>query len=155
MAGRHKNTGQRLIEGKPVRDATRGLPLKITPVDCERGGVKDPGSCAAAQALLRIPGVQAARVQVSRTYVQRNGEWKRYMTPESLSREIIAFDRGGRKSFEPGEYYLRAPSPEEKLSAHRKRHQNDKRKNKPTGTREVHIHHTSNIRTRSEMRKAR
>lgn len=150
-----RSDGRLQIDGKPVWDATRGMPLKITAIDCEKGGVKDPGSCAAAQALLRIPGVERVRVQVSRTYVQRNGSWKRYMTPESLSREIIAFDRGGRKSFEPGEYYLRAPSPEEKLSAHRRRHRNDKRKNKPTGTREVHIHHTSNIRTRSEMRKAR
>jgi len=94
------------LDGEPVKvvDAKKNLPLHITPRDVRAGTLKDAKTCAAAKALCRMPGVEAARVNLSRTYVKENGKWTRYFTPPPLRNEIIAFDRGGE--FAPGDYTL-------------------------------------------------
>jgi hypothetical protein len=135
------------IDKRKVNDATRALKLRIGAEDCRKGNVKDPGGCAAARALLRMPGVTRARVHIARTYVEKNGEWTRYMTPNSLAREVVAFDRGGRTMFEPGEYILGAIPPTARADAMQKRYRTNKKRKKPTGRR-VHLHHrTTKVRT--------
>lgn len=102
-----------------VADATRGMVLHITKTDCARGDLKTPSSCAAAKALCRLDGVEAAQVYIGRTYVKQKGKWTRYATPPSLRNEIIAFDRGG--SFEPGDYTLRPIQPSLRHENHAQR----------------------------------
>jgi hypothetical protein len=94
------------IDGVKVRDADpdEALTLHITQRDVKSGSAKNAKACAAAKALCRQEGCEAARVHLSRTYVKRAGTWVRYMTPPPLRSEIIAFDRGGQ--FSPGDYTL-------------------------------------------------
>lgn len=96
------------IDGIDVVDATKKLTIRITEDDVKKGGVKDAKACAAARAIKRIGHFKNARVHVSRTYVQdKEGNWRRYMTPMALQKEIISFDRGG--TFTPGVYQLGVP----------------------------------------------
>jgi hypothetical protein len=104
-----------------VLNASRKIVVRISARDIRTGKNKDPGSCAAARALIReVPNCVAARVHLGRTYLQREDKtWLRYRTPEALRTEIIAFDRGGR--FEPGEYELRPLSPADRGRRHVKK----------------------------------
>lgn len=104
---KHRDT----IGGRPVVNGKRKVMLHITAADVKGSRQKNPGACAAAKALVRmIPNCIKARVHLGRTYIMKDDEqWYRYMTPEPLRREIVAFDRGGR--FEPGDYELRPMSP--------------------------------------------
>lgn len=96
------------INGIKVVDAKKPLTLHITTGDVKKGGTKNPSSCAAAQACMKLPGVSQARVHIATTYIKVHDKWLRFRTPNSLRSEIIAFDKGGK--FEPGEYTL-APMP--------------------------------------------
>ena len=42
--------------------------------------------------------------------------WIRFLTPQSIGREITSFDRSN--IFEPGEYTLKAPNPGNRLDAY-------------------------------------
>jgi hypothetical protein len=115
--GKQEARGQirkRTLEGLPVIDATHGLRLKIKKPDITGSSKADPTNCAAARALKREAGADA-RVYLTRTYVKVGRVWMRFMTPESISREITAFDRGA--AFEPGEYVLTPPSVTQRLGA--------------------------------------
>lgn len=108
------------IGGGKVIDAPSRLPIRITKNDVRRGALKNASACAAAQAICRVGGFREARVHTSRTYVKKkNGDWLRYLTPPALSKEIVAFDRGG--SFEPGDYELIPVQPSERIGARAKR----------------------------------
>lgn len=102
------------IAGLPVVDATKRLTIKITESDIEKGNTKDPGKCAAAQALLREKDCSEARVHLGRTYLKIGKKWLRFHTPESLRGEIISFDRGA--AFQIGEYTLSPMQPSHKAT---------------------------------------
>jgi hypothetical protein len=95
----------KMSDGLPIISATKPVTIIITASDCRLGKVKEPESCAAAKAALRLKGCTEARVHLGRTYLKIGRKWLKYMTPDSLRSEIVAFDRGG--SFSPGEYTLR------------------------------------------------
>jgi hypothetical protein len=93
------------INGKPVINSKRKIMIEISPRDIKKGMTRDPGSCAAAQCLMRtVPGIKGARVHVKMTYIEFDDHWERLRTPPSLSREIVAFDRGA--PFYPGQYNI-------------------------------------------------
>lgn len=92
------------INGVDVKDGEEKVIVVITKSDVRMGSLKNAKSCAAAVALCRHTGCDAARVHLARTYIKKDGSWRRYATPPALRNEIIAFDRGGK--FEPGEYVL-------------------------------------------------
>jgi hypothetical protein len=102
--------GSRLFEGMPVVDAAENVALVITKQDVSNSKQKDPGSCAAAMAGRREFKTDV-RVFLTRTFVKDSAHkrWIRFQTPDAISREIIAFDRGA--AFDPGEYELKAPTP--------------------------------------------
>lgn len=101
-----KKKGKRTLEGLPVIDAKNVLLLEIKRPDILGSSKADAANCAAARALKRCYGSDA-RVFLTRTYVKIGNAWARFMTPEAISREITAFDRGA--TFEPGEYTLNPP----------------------------------------------
>ena len=104
------------INGKRVVDATKSLQISISKRDARSGKTKDPGSCAAARAIIRtIADAKGARVHLGRTYVEYPDKWVRYKTPWRLKVEIVAFDRGAKKDYAEGQYTLSAPSPTDKL----------------------------------------
>ncbi len=113
MAKRPKHRD--MINGRPVVNGKRRIMLHISPADIKGSRKQVPGACAAAKALLRtIPNCIKARVHLGRTYIMKDDEqWYRYVTPEPLRQEIVAFDRGGR--FEPGDYELRPMAPSQML----------------------------------------
>ncbi len=93
------------IDGQEVVNAATGLRLTVTSADIAKGAPKNPNACALALAAVRqIKGATAARVHLSCIYVNVHRQWKRWRTPEYATRDIVAFDRGGR--FVPGEYDL-------------------------------------------------
>lgn len=102
------------IDGIPVKDATRDISLKIERKDITGARAKDPAACAAARACKRQYKAAEARVYMSVTYILRDEVWQRFMTPPSLSREIVVIDRSGG-NFSPGEYRMKAPYPAKRL----------------------------------------
>ena len=111
------------IDGIEVHDADKPLLLHIRNTDTKTGK-KNPSDCAAAKAAKRERGVLEARVFRSRTYLLKERTspggktkkvWERYITPDALKGEIIAFDRGGE--FEPDDYELQAPTKSQRLGA--------------------------------------
>jgi len=116
------------IAGLPVVDAPRKLTIRVTESDVQKGNTKDPGKCAAAQALLREKDCTEARVHLGRTYLKLGKKWVRYHTPVSLRGEIISFDRGA--IFQPGEYTLTPMQPSHRATG--KAHGSPKTKKKGT-----------------------
>lgn len=126
------------LDGLPVKDAKKSVVLHITAGDVKNAKVKDPSHCAAALACKRDLGAKEAQIHKSRTYLKFNGHWTRYLTPNSLQAEIVAFDRGG--TFEPGEYRLTKMAPSRKFN---KKTGPRKKKGKLRG----HYHRVANIRS--------
>lgn len=108
------------FEGLPLYDAAEDIGLVINKKDVSESKKKDPANCAAALAGRREFKADV-RVYMSRMYVkdEKNKRWIRFVTPESASREITAFDRGA--SFEPGEYRFTAPSRGQQLGYQREK----------------------------------
>lgn len=107
------------IAGKKVVDAKRPAKIVITVRDTKLGDNKNPSSCAAALAAKRdVPECLSARVHIGRVYIEHKDKWVRYLTPEALRTEIVAFDRGG--SFQPGDYVLKPPAPSETVEGRHK-----------------------------------
>jgi hypothetical protein len=129
------------LEGLPVRDATEPLEFTVTKRDVAKGGVQAPDSCAMALACKREHHAREVRIHLNYSYVLEKDHWVRYRTPSCVTREIIAFDRGG--TFDPGEYMLLVPFKSVRLNTPRVRRD---RYNKRTKRRYMHI--TANVRTR-------
>ena len=126
------------ISGLPVVDAKTPLIIRINKRDVKLGHTKDPGACAAARCLLRsVPKIQAARVHLSRSYIQiGNTHWVRYATPQSLRSEVVSFDRGGK--FLPGAHAL-LPLTEGQLPSGRRQGGKDRPKRRKGKKRAYHV----------------
>jgi hypothetical protein len=93
----------RKIDGQVVTNAATRLRLTVTEQDVRKGVPKNPNACAIAVAAMRqIPGCTAAKVHKSCLFTLVKGKWQRRLVPEYATRELVAFDRGGR--FVPGEF---------------------------------------------------
>jgi hypothetical protein len=87
------------IDGEPVANGMQRLRVEVTRADIEKGQPKDQNSCAIAVACVRqLKNVVAAKVHKGRLYLKFEGQarWRRWTVPEYATREIVAFDRGGR-----------------------------------------------------------
>jgi hypothetical protein len=133
------------IDGLPVRDAKTRLPFQVTNQDIKLAGLKKPESCAIALACKRLKNYGDVRIHMHYAYILKGDHWLRYRIPQSVIREIVAFDRGG--SFEPGEYALLPPAPSCKLG----RINVGQRRSVRTGPKKSRFYHaTTNVRTRPE-----
>ena len=105
----------RMYKGLPLVDADEDMGICVTKMDVSTARKQDPANCAAANAIRREYKTTDVEVHLTRTYMldTKKKQWVRFMTPENVSREIIAFDRAA--SFEPGNYVLKAPTPSERL----------------------------------------
>jgi hypothetical protein len=132
------------INGLPVFDAKEPISFSVTKRDIDRGGIKEPDSCAIALACRREFRSRDVRIHLTYSYLLEKDHWIRYRTPNCISREIIAFDRGG--TFEPGEYTLLVPYKSDRIGVHAglRRHG---RYNKRIPLKNP-IHITANVRTR-------
>lgn len=143
------------IAGKPVRDAKRSIILNINVRDIKRGKTRDPGACAGAVALCRQERVKAARVHLKCCYIDRGAYWERYLTPEALRLNIVAFDRGGK--FAPGSFKVRRPAKSNTLAALREyaqTHSDPRNNHEATGRRKrAKIFHTKTAHVRHHLAK--
>lgn len=88
-----------MIDGAPVANSMVRLRVNITKADIEKGQPLNPNACAIARACLReVKNVVAAKVHKGRLYLKFEGQerWRRWTVPEYATREIVAYDRGGR-----------------------------------------------------------
>lgn len=132
-----------LINGLPVVDAKRPLTLHITKRDISGGTSKAPEACAAARCIMRsVKNAEEARVHIGRTYIKVGRKWLRFLTPNTLRTEIVAYDRKG--NFEPSDHVMK-PLP----VYQRGTHHGDESKRKPRDKRRKRkaYHMVKNVRT--------
>lgn len=87
------------IDGEPVANGMTRLRVEVTKADIEKGQPLNQNACAIAVACVRqLKNVVAAKVHKGRLYLKFEGQarWRRWTVPEYATREIVAFDRGGR-----------------------------------------------------------
>lgn len=93
---------------KHVVDAKEGLAIEVTSTDVRTSNKKDHKTCAMATACKRKFHLDGVIISRKIAYLVRGNTATRYVLPGSVSREVVAFDRGG--SFEPGRYRLSKPA---------------------------------------------
>lgn len=124
-----------------VKDATKDIEIEVTVADTQSKAVRNHKECAMAQACYRTHIAEAAIIARKVVYLIKGDVATRYITPESVTREIVSFDRNA--GFSPGVYHLRRPSESIKLGSLRPPHQKlNKRKNSSKL-----LHKTINIRS--------
>lgn len=125
---------------KTVTDATRFITVEVTKRDSNSAQVRNHKACAMAVACKRKMQAEGVIVAVSTAYVINGTKAERYKLPESVSREVVSFDRNG--GFAEGEYSLRPPSRCEQLGV-----KAGGGGSKTGNGKKTHYHHTSGIRT--------
>jgi hypothetical protein len=96
-----------------IVDAKKPIAIFVTQEDCKQGTKGAPNSCAMAKAFSR--DWDGAIISKSVSYLINGTKAFRYLTPESVVREIVSFDR--HQDFAPGKYGLSAASGGRSLGA--------------------------------------
>jgi hypothetical protein len=74
----------KLINGLPIKNATKSMLLHITGPDVKSARPKRPDFCVVAQAVKREMRAKEVRVHLGRVYVRTTASsWTRYVTPGS------------------------------------------------------------------------
>jgi hypothetical protein len=94
------------IDGEPVANGMIRLRVQVTKQDIEQGEPLNPYARACVRT---IKNCVKAKVHKTQLYLKFEAQprWKRWNVPEYATREIVAFDRGGR--FVPQEIDFAAP----------------------------------------------
>lgn len=90
-----------------VKDARSDIEIEVTKADGQ-ASPKDHKNCAIARACKRGLNLDGAVVSRSVVYLVKDDEATRYLIPNAVAREMVAFDRGA--GFAPGEYELKRPA---------------------------------------------
>ncbi len=96
-----------------VVDGSGDINIRVTKIDTQSRAVKNHTECALAHACRRSMHADGAMINVTTAYIVKGATATRYTLPQSVSREIVAFDR--EAAFEPGDYHLHTPPPSAKL----------------------------------------
>lgn len=96
-------------------DANSDIDIRVTKSDTQTKAVKNHSECALAHACRRSFQADGAMINVTSAYIIKGNTATRYKLPESISREIVSFDR--EAAFEPGDYHLHTPPPSARLGA--------------------------------------
>lgn len=94
-------------------DANSDIDIRVTKSDTQTKAVKNHSECALAHACRRSFQADGAMINVTSAYIIKGNTATRYKLPESVSREIVSFDR--EAAFEPGDYHLHTPPPSSRL----------------------------------------
>lgn len=128
-----------------VHDADEDLLLEVVTDDSKQGVVKDHSHCALARACQKKFKARGVIVSIKTVYVIQKEGATRYQLPESVSREIVSFDRKG--GFADGEYTLKAPTSGHRLGARQGREFSPSREHGDKGVRrQTRKHYTTGIR---------
>jgi hypothetical protein len=123
-----------------VKDAKHPLLVEVTKNDNKSAKVRDHKACAMAVACKRAEKADGVIVSVMTAYVIKGNTATRYRLPQSVSREVVSFDR--EAGFEPGEYTMSPPVPTSRLGSMR-----GTGVHTGTGKKITRVHRTSRIRT--------
>ena len=115
-------------------DSPVGVEVSVSKKDCETAKKLNPSECALAQAAKKELHADGVIIGMSTSYIIKGKRALRFATPESVSREIISFDR--HQDFAPGEYYLTPKAPTARLGTEQKNYRTNPNK---TVKRKVHI----------------
>jgi hypothetical protein len=102
------------IDGIEVVDSKEDTCLPVTEQDVaislKKRGKQNCWACAAQTRAEQMPGVLAAAINLSISYLLKgkgkNLKWYRYVTSDALRTEIVSYDRSD--IFAPGDYWLKA-----------------------------------------------
>ena len=100
-----------------VVDATRDLVIDVTSADVRKGRRAKADCCAAAVAIMREEKVKAVRVHRARVYVDYGDKIVRYITPNSLRTDLVAFDLYGK--FATGQHILQKVPESQRIGIYR------------------------------------
>jgi hypothetical protein len=131
---------------KKVTDADEPAFLEVTEDDSKTGSRRDHNNCAFARACARKFRATGVIISVQTAYIIKGDEAIRYRLPQSVSREVVSFDRNA--GFEGGQYELSKPVPSQRLGARQERNTNagnERESKKSRGIRRFR-HFTGNIR---------
>jgi len=92
---------------RKVTDARAPVQIEVTARDTKTSKKKKHAECALAKACQRTWNLDGAVVTRSMVYLVKDKQALRYLLPQTVTREIVAFDRGA--SFAPGVYTLTKP----------------------------------------------
>jgi hypothetical protein len=98
-----------------VVDANRNAIIEVTAKDASSKAVKDHNGCAMAVACKRKFHLDGVIISRSIAYLVKGTKARRFKLPESVSREVVSFDRGA--GFAPGRYELSEVPPTVRLGA--------------------------------------
>jgi len=126
-----------------VTDADDDIELEVEEGDSKSGSLKDHNHCAFARACQRKFKARGVIVSISTAYVILKEGAIRYQLPESVSREIVSFDRKG--GFAEGTYVLKAPEKHHRLGARQERSGGGTHEHKG-GKKRLFRHVTANVR---------
>ena len=132
-------------EVEEVVDASRNAVIEVTDRDQKVAKKKSHKTCAMAVACKRKFNLDGVVISLNRAYLIKGKKARRFCLPESVSREVVTFDRHG--DFEPGEYQLqRIPATSRLDRPQSMRGKGHGPANRPDGTR-AHVHRTGGVRT--------
>lgn len=129
---------------RQVRDATEPLRIRVRTSDIQQGEVKIAENCALSLACRRQQKCDAAIIRMRVAYLIFGTRAVRYKVPESVRRELVAFDRA--RAFEPGLYQLSVPIPSARLGEVRPRRTGPHRRSRTTSV-QVLRHVTAGVRS--------
>lgn len=147
-----RNVQKYFPEVTQVEDADKSVILDVTKGDVAKAERRAHKTCAMAVACKRALEADGVIISVKTAYVIKGKKAQRYRLPESVSREIVSYDRDSQ--FAPGEYHLSKPEPSTRLGAVRKGRPKGKWGNGNGGStggsllpKHVRVHRTTGIRT--------
>lgn len=130
-----------------VVDATKPVIVTVKDTDNSTSKKKTHDACALAHACERERVCDAALIFPRIAFLVKGKTAIRYRVPESVTREIVVFDRGG--DFAPGDYQLSPCSKRDRLGNKTPRN-NSKRNKKTRAYRKPEVvHPTGGIRTKT------
>lgn len=125
-----------------VVDANRNASIEVTSKDAASKAVRDHNGCAMAVACKRKFHLDGVIISRSVAYLVKGTQARRFKLPESVSREVISFDRGAQ--FAIGKYELAAVPPASRLGVRLGRPSNSK---EGKGQIKKNRHFTTNVRS--------
>lgn len=132
-----------------VHDADEDFSIQVTANDSKVARTKDHNNCAMAVAVKRAAKARGVIISVKKAYIIKKERAIRYNLPESVSREIVSFDR--KAGFAEGSYNLATPKGSSRIGSHYVRDRARAAKASPSSNhnkrKAAKPHFTSNIRT--------
>ncbi len=129
---------------KAVVDSKTNARIEVTDADVKSSKLKNHKQCAMAVACKRKFHLDGVIIAKSVAYLVKGNKARRFNVPESVSREVVSFDRGA--GFSAGDYALRAISPANRMDRPKREKLEEDRLHKGNPIEKRFQHKTDNVR---------